>query len=227
MEIITRFIEQNFGLSFLVGVIVTGVAISGAIWLAIFLYKVISKNKSLEKSINALPCSEHESHISTHTDKISSIDASLSKIDGKLEILLKVISTPVQPKETILSNDSPILSQKNSPRILNENGLIVSKEFGCESFFNENKEWLVAELSKFSPKTPLDAETCGTIALRIASSDSRFNDIKNKIYNSAALELLTEDGTSRKFEITLEDILFILSLYLRDEYLRLHPEIIN
>lgn len=227
MEVISRFIEQNFGLSFLVGVIITGVLISGTIWLAIFLYKVISKNQLLEKSINSLPCSDHSERLSSHTDKISNIEAFLSKIDGKLEILLKVISTSLQPKETILSNESPSLSKKNSPRVLNNNGIIVSKEFECESFFKNNKDWLIEELSKFSPKTPLDVETYGTIALRIASSDSRFNDIKNKIYNSAALELSAENGTTKKYEITLEDILFILSLYLRDEYLRIHPEIIS
>lgn len=128
-------------------------------------------------------------------------------------------------KENVLSDDTPVLSQKNSPRILNSNGVIVSQVFGCESFFEANKNWLVSELSKFSPKTPLDVETYGLIALRIASSDIRFNEIKNKIYNSPALELATEDGSQKKFEITLEDVLFVLSLYLRDEYLRLHTEI--
>lgn len=227
MDTITRFIEQNFGLSFLVGVTVIGAVISGAIWLAIFLYKVISKNKSLEKSINSLPCPEHSKHLSAHHDKISNIDASLSRIDGKLEILLKLSPVSLQSKETVLSNEIPVLSQKNSPRVLNKNGELVSTTFGCEPFFNSNKDWLISELSKFSPKTPLDVESCGIIALRVASSDNRFNDIKNKIYNSAAIELLTDKGVSKKYEITLEDILFILSLYLRDEYLRLHPEIIN
>lgn len=214
MESISNFLENHLPTALFLFIIAI-VALVFLVWWAAKMWH----------ELNSRPCKEHSEHIVTHTEKISDIASSLSRIDGKLEILLKVLPLTSQPKENILSNETPVLSQKNSPRVLNDNGLIVSQVFGCESFFSDNKEWLVSELSKFSPKTALDVETYGTMALRIASSDKRFNDIKNKIYNSAALELKTEDGKSKRYEITLEDVLFVLSLYLRDEYLISHPEI--
>lgn len=128
-------------------------------------------------------------------------------------------------KENVLSDDIPVLSKKNSPKVLNANGVKVSESIKCDEFFANNKDWLVDKLSLFSPKTALDTETFSLAALRIASSDDRFNDIKKLIYNSPYIKLEVESGKEKYFEITLDDVLFVLSLYLRDEYLARHPEI--
>lgn len=214
METISNFLENHLPTAVFLFVAVL-IALVFLVWWA----------ANIWHELKSRPCNEHGENIVTHTAKISEIASSLSKIDGKLEMLIKILPMSMQSKENILSSESPALTQKNSPRVLNDNGLIVSHRFGCEPFFDNNKDWLISELSKFSPMTPLDVETYSTIALRVASSDQRFNDIKNKIYNSAAIELTTEQGLPKKYEITLEDVIFVLSLYLRDEYLRLHPEI--
>ena len=55
MEPLTRFIEQNFGLSFLVGVIVVGVIFSGVVWLTIWTVKLTSAHKDISSRIDNLP----------------------------------------------------------------------------------------------------------------------------------------------------------------------------
>ena len=59
-------------------------------------------------------------------------------------------------------------------------------------------------------------------ALRIASDDDRFIDLKYAIYNSPALDLYASEFISKKVEITLEDVLYVLSIQLRDAYFDKH-----
>lgn len=193
-----------------------------AVCLLIF---VVWRLAKMWHDFKSLPCSEHTSSISLHKDKISEIAQSLSRIDGNIEMLLKLLPVMSANKENVLSNDIPVLSKKNSPKVLNANGVKVSESLKCDDFFANNKDWLVDKLSLFSPKTALDTETFSLAALRIASSDDRFNDIKKLIYNSPYIKLEVESGEEKDFEITLDDVLFVLSLYLRDEYLTRHPEI--
>lgn len=176
--------------------------------------------------LETLPCADHSNTLSGHSGKISDISSTLSGIESKLDLLIKMIPLLGTPKESVLSNDNPSLSQKHSPRVLNENGNTVSSLFKCREFFSGNKAWLVEELEKFKPKTALDAESLSMVVMKISSSDDRFNTLKNEIYRSPSIPLKDESGNDRNYEINLEDILFIISIYLRDEYLQLHPEIL-
>lgn len=182
---------------------------------------------SMWHRIKNAPCKKHEDFIDQHSNKIDGIKNSLSKIEGQLDMLIRLIpQTTVSHKEALLSDDKPILAQKNSPKSLNNNGEKVFETFGCGAFLEENKEWLLGEVSKFNPKTALDVEMCSLSALRVASSDERFNNLKDLIYRSPKIDLSLPAGETRKVEVTLEDVLFVISLPLRDLYLGAHPEIL-
>lgn len=172
------------------------------------------------------PCQKHEEFIERHTDKIDGMANSLSKIEGKLEMLIRMVPQTAAPyRESLLSDDKPALAQKNSPKTLNPNGEKVSETFGCRAFLEANKDWLLSEVSKFNPKTALDVEMSSLYALRVASSDERFNNLKDLIYNSPKIDLRLPTGDTKNVEVTLEDVLFVISLPLRDLYLQRHPEI--
>lgn len=176
--------------------------------------------------LKSLPCNNHESSISKHTDKIDEVSITLGEIRGQLNILIRLLPQNFNPqKESILSVDAPVLAQKHSPKILNDNGRKIEALFGCKQFLKDNASWLIAEVEKFSPQTALDVETFSMSALRVASFDERFNNLKDKIYHSATIELALSDGQTKNVEITLDDVLFVISLPLRDLYMAAHPEI--
>ena len=68
MEPLTRFIEQNFGLSFLIGVIVVGTVVSGIVWITVWAVRLINKYKETEAKVEALPCAHHASKMDRHDE---------------------------------------------------------------------------------------------------------------------------------------------------------------
>lgn len=200
-----------------------------AVGVGMLIWRIATSIKGMRDKVDGikdLPCKDHASHISHHSEHIANTEKHLGSLEGKLDLLVKLLPQVTSSrKENILSDDMPVLSQKNSPKMLNDNGRIVERIFGCKAFISSNSQWLLDEVAKFNPKTALDVEIYSFAALRVASLDDRFNDIKNQIYNSPAIELKVKDGETQKFEITLDDVLFVLSLSLRDLYLERHPEI--
>lgn len=214
-EELTKLIAENIPTAITL-IVISVVALVFIVWWAA---KMWYKMKNF-------PCTEHESSICSHNSRIDTMTASLSRIEGRIDTLLLLIPQAASLKsQTLLSDDKPTLAQKNSPKVLNANGLKVASAFDCDAFLETNQEWLIDEVSKFNPKTALDVETCSLAALRVASSDSRFNELKDKIYHSPMIKLSLSDTEYKDVEITLEDVLFVISLPLRDVYLKMHPEI--
>jgi len=75
------------------------------------------------------------------------------------------------------------------------------------------------------PKTALDVENMSLAVLRVNSDKDLFTRLKNWVYNAPAREIVKEDGDKISKEITFDDVLFVISLPLRDRYLAEHPEI--
>ena len=94
MEPVTRFIEQNFGLSFLVGVIVVGTVISGIVWITIWAVKLTNKHKDVSKRIDDLPCPHHTSKIEKHDEQFADTRALMSRMNGQLDLLVQNSITP-------------------------------------------------------------------------------------------------------------------------------------
>ena len=220
--------DISAALSTIFGNYVAAVAVI-AVGIGIFIWKVSAAIKGISDKVDGLkdlPCQEHAAQINDHHGHFSRTEALLGNLEGKLDMLVKLMPQGMSKvSEPLFSDDVPRLSQKHSPKVLNANGLIVEEAFGCREFLLDNKEWLLSEVAKFNPKTALDVETYSFAALRVASLDDRFKVIKDRVYNSPAIQLSLGNGESRNVEITLDDVLFVISLPLRDLYLERHPEI--
>ncbi len=199
------------------------------IGLGALIWKISASIKGIRdkvESVKDLPCKEHAAQLNEHSSHFSKSEALLGKLEGKIDMLVRLLPQATARAENLLSEDAPKLSQKNSPKVLNHNGEIVSDTFGCKEFLTDNADWLLSELSKFNPQTALDVEMSSLAALRLASSDERFNSLKDKIYAHEAIALSFGDKEEmRNVEISLDDVLFVISIPLRDLYLQKHPEI--
>lgn len=117
--------------------------------------------------------------------------------------------------------NAEFLSAKHSPRQLSPLGRKIFEDCGGKKFLELNIEKLIADLDSKKPATAYDVEKESFTILLMSSTEPEFNDLKNYIYNSPALK--TADG--KPYEVTLPDVCFVISLCLRDEFLKRHPEI--
>lgn len=127
--------------------------------------------------------------------------------------------------KTILVEKFPrafsVFSMKMSPRKLNETGEKLFAAINGEQFLNEQKDSLFAYITANNPFVALDVEQLANAACMSLVPTPVFNSLKNYVYNEPTWTL--PDGG--KYDITIDDVCFVLSLRLRDMYLSAHPEI--
>jgi len=109
-----------------------------------------------------------------------------------------------------------IFSMKSSPRKLNANGEKLFNAANGESFLNENKDALFKFIKDSKPLAALDVEAAALAACQSFVPLPAFTPFKEFVYNESSWTL--ENGN--KYDITISDICFVLSLRLRDMYLK-------
>lgn len=117
-------------------------------------------------------------------------------------------------------NAAEEFSMKKSPRVLNEKGKMVFEQIGGEKFLRENKDFLFAKISERNPKTELDVENAAYVACTAFTENDIFNGLKDYVYNAPSLTLTEEDGSTKRYDLTMGDVGFILSIPLRDMFLK-------
>lgn len=120
-----------------------------------------------------------------------------------------------------------LFSIKNSPRQLNGIGKQVMTDMNGAEFLEAHKDFFFSLIDAYKPKTALDVENAAH-AVCVASTDNdMFNGLKNFVYNSPSYMIKDASGQERPYDLSLPDVCFILSLPLRDMYLKEHPEILT
>lgn len=160
----------------------------------------ISKLKSME----GLPCKEH-------SEIYHSIKEDLARIEGIL---------------TIRNPKAYRFSAKRSPRQLNEEGIKIFEAIKGQEFLDANFALFESCIDKKQPKTALDVETYALEVLLYNLNLDIFNPIKDWVYNSPAIEMTDKNGTVSEYSLTISDVCFILSLPLRNMYLKGHSEFV-
>ena len=109
-----------------------------------------------------------------------------------------------------------IFSMKQGPRVLNDWGEKLYAKIHGDEFIEKNKQALFDYIKETKPLVALDVEQAAGAACLSLTKTSAFNDIKDFVYNEPAWTL--PDGS--KYEISLNDVCFVLGLVLRDRYLQ-------
>lgn len=147
--------------------------------------------------------------------RFDNIDNRLKNIDDTIEdhtMALVQIFTFLGQK---YPKRGSIFAQKNSPRSLNPLGQKIFEDIHGREFLDNNKDVLFNFIENESPQTRLDVENYSMQALMSLTGDKVFNPLKDYVYDAPAVEL--PDG--KKFELSIADLCFILSIPLRDMYI--------
>ena len=222
MEVLLNFAEEHFGVAFVAGVILVAAVLSGIVWLTVWIVKFTSGNRDLKAKIESMPCREHAKSLEKHSDVIGEINSSLNRIDGQVDFLVRLATNN---SSDTLAVSSSTFSEKKSPRKLNDNGNKLFAEVRGEEFLQENGRFCLGEIAKLNPKTALDVENYALSVLLANSGRPEFNRLKNWVYNASSLEIKDASGSVSHKDISMEDVLFVLSIPLRDLYLAEHPEV--
>ena len=235
IDTILDFISKNFGVAVVILVLLILAFVYLIWWTSSMWFKIkslpcdthtkkIDKHTEIVNSVSHLPCSRIEHAVESYEERIRATENTLSRIEGLIQGLYKYA-----PKmyDNDFSCDIEMMSQKHSPRALNDNGLSLFNEINGQQFLNENKNLFFEAIDNFAPKTALDVEAFCIAVLRIKSNEDCFNPIKVWVYNSPSRDIIGEDGTIKKRDISFDTVLFVLSIPLRDMYLNEHPEILQ
>ena len=144
---------------------------------------------------------------------------------------IRSIKTDVVAIKTLLAmkhkDAASIFSIKNSPRQLNETGKRLLTDIKGQEFLEEHKDFLFNQIDAYAPKTALDVENAANAACVACVESDIFNGFKNFIYNSPSYMIKDTNGKEKSYDLSIPDICFVLSLPLRDMYLKDHPKIIT
>lgn len=110
-------------------------------------------------------------------------------------------------------------SKKNSPRKLNALGERIFREIKGAEFLGAHQEELLNQIAERKPKTAYDVEKYAREVCLDSTDDEMFNAMKDFVYNAPSYMVTDEEGKDSPYDLTLEDVCFILSIPLRDMYL--------
>ncbi len=184
------------------------VVVAVIVWLVARFY--FTRFKKTEERVSDLPCKQHEVQYEKLSNKMDKLGMDINSI--MLYLSMK-------------SNKAAgLFSVKHSPRKLNEAGEDLYKDFDGESFLNNNKKLFLDAIAAKNPKTALDVEVAASEVLFENLQNDIFNGLKNWVYNSPTRKIKV-NGQEQDYNVTINDVVFIMSLPLRDMYLKAHPEV--
>ena len=197
----------------IIGVVISSIAaILGGVWFIV--------QRAFRSGVNNHRLEEVERKVCNAQCDIHQRDITQLGIDLK-DIKNDVIAI----KSILVIKHKNASDMKNSPRVLNNNGLRLFAEIEGNNFLLANKDFFFQKMDEFRPKTALDVENAANIACTANTDNEIFNTIKNFVYNSPSIIITDKEGNEKTYEVNLADICFILSIPLRDMYLKEHPEI--
>lgn len=179
-------------------VIMAVIAVIGGIWAVLSkvfkLGKISQRIDEIEKNNNDIKNSISNLPCGNHHEDITKI---------------KTILVEKYPKSV------SVFSMKCSPRRLNEWGEKLYEKVGGKKFIEDNKTALFDYIKKSKPLVALDVEQASNAACQSLIPTPAFNRLKDFVYNEPSWDM---PGTG-KYDITVNDVCFVIGLKLRDLYL--------
>lgn len=185
-----------------------------ACWLTWKAKGMYDSSKEVKEKVDALPCEQHKADISLVKQsnlKLNDIASSVRKIE-----------------EWILRMDINAMSdlvRKCSPYQLTEAGQKMLEDSEAKHCVDTHLDKLLQALEETHPMTAYDVERNALNVLSSLTDDPMFNDIKDFIYNSPShIDIHTSEGVI-PVEISMQRLLMIMSVYLRDIFFQRHEEL--
>lgn len=151
-ELLANLMKDNFGLSFLIGLILVS-ALIFLIWWARGMYDRVKNMDNLPCSahtqklealstilakLEGLPCADHKLKIESQTDKHTNIETSISRIDTSISFMQKNIESLTQSLQRNKGIITDPFTQTHSPLSITAVGYEMVNKLGIYEMFDNN-----------------------------------------------------------------------------------------
>ncbi|MEG2121478.1 MAG: hypothetical protein RRZ64_05425 [Rikenellaceae bacterium] len=198
----------------------------GGVWYIIntAFSKGVDKNRldTIEKKVKELPCKDHNVIITDSKNRHTEVSDILSSNN---EMLVEISKWVMKLDVSMIDK----LAKKASPLKMTAVGEIIFEESGAKRAVDNNLDFLMSKLEVISPNTAYDVESSSLTVLLQNMGHELFNEIKSYLYNSPEDISVTDPDNGVEVDITLsmQIILKLMSIRLRDEYLTKYPDVMK
>lgn len=184
--------------------------------IAWFVSRYFKKLEDSRRKVESLPCHEHKDSIDGLNSMRLTVDSINDQVTEISKWIMRIDDSMINP-----------LAKKCSPRMMTKMGLTLFQVSGAEKTLQENSAFLINEIEEQAPATPYDVEDAALNTLLKNISHPMFNNIKNYIYYQPEFIILKdENNEEHEVRVSLNAIVRLMSIRLRDLYLVKHPEVI-
>jgi len=211
MDAILSFFLEQFTTIALVAI---GIYVIGRlIWFIAKFYFVRYKN--IEHKINNVPCNSERGNCENINLMFNTLNTMAEDIKGIRYYIIRRDSVGIDE-----------LSKKCCPFQLTDVGWLLLEDSGGKKCIDDNIIFFFDEIKKMQPKVELDVENCSLSILSETINKDIFNEIKNFIFHAPSPYTKYRNGEelSIKSPITTNSVLYVMSIYLRDKFLKQYPE---
>lgn len=178
--------------------------------------KIYTRFKKVEDVSQSVPCEKHKE--------------SIQSIQGNLPILKDIKESVRKIEDYIIRKDPKsidALLRKCSPYKITNYGEILLELSGAKKCIDDNANFFILAIEDMKPLVALDVEQYSLNVLSENLKSNMFNDVKNYVYNAPDPLTLKDpvSGEELNTSISIENVLMVMSIYLRDKYFDKHPEI--
>ena len=164
--------------------------------------------------------------------RLSAIEHTISDVEGKIDMVENTVKGLVKSVDHLLiylkGKDKKLdttLFRSFSPIALTEQGEKLFSVLGGKMIIDMYKDDLFAEIEKQSIKTALDVQNYAPIAISNISEREGFNGAKNYIFTNPYYKYKNAEGEDQHLPLDIGTMCSVFGIYLRDEYLKAHPNI--
>lgn len=196
------------------------VAIAIAAYTAWKISKYHTRLENTQDKVKDLPCDKHQENI----QKSNNLYQELQKTVTSTNDMVLEISKWIMKFDNDMINN---LAKKASPLKMTSIGKIVFEQSGAKRTIDENKDFLFNEIDAIHPSIAAAVEEESFSVLMRNIGHTMFGEVKQYLYYSPeTIQVKNPDtGEEEDVKLSMQSILSLMSIYLREEYLNKHPEI--
>ena len=189
--------------------------LNNAPWIAVIVLAIIgswkmskyhAKLEETRNKVENLPCDKHKDDIRDSGQRYNELQRIVSSTNDMIDKLAK----------------------KASPLKMTPLGEVLFEESSAKKTIDNNIDFLIKELEDINPQTAYDVEEEALSYLLRNMGSEIFADIKQFLYYSPDTIQLKDpaSGEDKAVRLSMQSIIKLMSIYLRDLYLKKHPDIV-
>ena len=203
--------------------------LNNAPWIAVILVAIIAtwriskyhtRLEDTRDKVDKLPCEKHK-------DEIRSSDQKYNELQ---RIVTSTNDMVVEINKWLMKFDNDMidkLARKASPLKMTPLGEVLFEKSFAKKAIDNNIDFLIKELEEINPKTAYDVEEESLGYLLRNMGNEMFSEIKQFLYYSPDIIYLKDpsSGEEKEVKLSIQYIIKLMSIYLRDKYLEKYPNI--